>query len=185
MVHLSTSNLVEGMHAIEGAERLDGPAVLLSKLAGAVTSPPAWRDFLRGRPVGHAIHPILTDLPLGFWTSATVLDWIRPEDRRSSRLLVGLGVAASVPAAVTGLAEWDQTEGGDRRVGVVHAACNTVALALYTASYLTRRGDRHRSGALLALGAGLAAGAGGYLGGHLISARKVASAHPALAQPTG
>ena len=31
---------------------------------------------LRGEWLGHAIHPLLTDLVLGSWTSATILDLV-------------------------------------------------------------------------------------------------------------
>jgi uncharacterized membrane protein len=127
------------------------------------------RDLLTGRWLGHAAHPPLTDAPLGFWTSATVLDLVSPRSsRQAARRLVGLGVLAALPTAATGLAEFgllsDQT---DRRTAMVHATGNTAALAAYTGSWLARRGGRHRLGVALGLlGATLSAGAG-YLGGHL------------------
>src|SRR5262245_66303584 len=43
------------------------------------------RDFLHGTWLGHPLHPVLTDVPLGAWTVATVLDLTRSEERRVGR----------------------------------------------------------------------------------------------------
>lgn len=138
-------------------------------------------DALRGMWLGHAIHPLMTDVPIGAWTSATVLDLFGGEQSRfAARRLVGLGILAAVPTAITGVAEWGTTETlEDRRVGVVHAMSNSIALGLYTASWLSRRRGRHARGAGLALAGAAATGFGGYPGGQLIEARKVPIRHPA------
>ncbi len=53
----------------------------------------ACRDLLTGRWLGHAVHPVLTDLPIGFWTSAFTLDLIGGRrSRAAAQRLVGLGV---------------------------------------------------------------------------------------------
>jgi hypothetical protein len=77
---------------------------------------------------------------------------------------------------VTGVAEWAVTHGTDRRVGSVHAAGNTVALALHAGSWAARRRGRHRLGVATALLGDAAVGVGALLGGHLTTARKVGSA---------
>ncbi|TDD72086.1 DUF2231 domain-containing protein [Jiangella aurantiaca] len=142
------------------------------------------RRLLHGHWLGHAVHPLLTDVPVGAWTSAALLDLSgRRELRPAARFLVGAGLVAAVPTAVTGLAEWGRTEGAARRVGVLHAASNTAALALYSSSFAARRAGRHRLGVLLGLGGAAAAGAGGFLGGHLVIARKVGSRHPVFDRP--
>jgi uncharacterized membrane protein len=142
---------------------------------------PARRDALHGTWLGHAVHPIMTDLPIGFWTSAVTLDVLGGrQSRPAATRLVGLGLAAAVPTALTGLAEWGVAPRRDQRTGLVHAAANTVALGLYAASYRARRGGRHGRGVLLGVAGGAAAGVGGYLGGHLTSARKVSTRHPAF-----
>jgi hypothetical protein len=63
---------------------------------------------------------------------------------------------------------------------VVHASLNVTAIALYVSSWNARRRDRHGLGTVLALAGASAAAAAGYLGGHLVSARKVSSRHPAF-----
>ncbi|WP_147375480.1 DUF2231 domain-containing protein [Jiangella rhizosphaerae] len=163
------------------ADRYDGP---LRALSGALLSSPWSRRLLHGDWLGHAVHPLLTDVPVGAWTSAALLDLSgRSELRPAARFLVGAGLVAAVPTAVTGVAEWGRTEGGTRRVGVIHAASNTTALVLYSGSFAARRAGRHRLGVLLGLGGIAAASAGGFLGGHLAIARKVGSRHPVFDRP--
>jgi uncharacterized membrane protein len=134
------------------------------------------RELLQGRGAGHALHPPLTDLPLGLWTSAVFLDLVGGEGSRdAARRLLCAGLVSAVPTAATGFAEWHDTGTPERRVGTVHALLNTTALALLGTSYTARSRDRHRTGVLTAL-AGLAVATGSaYLGGHLATARKVGS----------
>jgi uncharacterized membrane protein len=133
------------------------------------------REVLGGAWLGHALHPLLTDFPLGAWTSATLLDLVRHRRARGAvQLLTGFGILASLPTALTGASEWKATRTHeDRRTGAVHAAVNSAALVCYTAAWWTRR--RHH--ALVATGLGLlggvAASIGGYYGGHLSMARGV------------
>ena len=121
------------------------------------------------RLLGHPLHPVLTDLPIGFWTSAWVLDLIGGEDHApAAQLLVGLGLLSTVPTIATGAADWRSLPRRDKRLGLLHAASNAAATALYAASFLARRrGDRTRGLVLGHLAAG-AATVGGYLGGELV-----------------
>ena len=168
--------LVDVARRIEEDERLDGLVGALRPAARALVSDPGRRALLLGKQLGHALHPVLTDAPLGAWMSATVLDLVGGRSARpAARRLVGFGVLAAVPTALTGLAEWSHTTGRDSRVGVVHAASSTVALVLFGASWVSRGRDHHLKGTVLSLMGGLTAGVGGYLGAHLAVARNVAS----------
>jgi hypothetical protein len=156
----------------------------LAPLLGAVGKPLArgsLGDLLRGRPIGHAVHPFLTDLPIGFWTSSLVLDLVGGRDSRdNARRLVGWGLASVLPAATTGLVEYRSLGTRDARTGSLHAVLNVAASACYAASWVSRRRGRHGLGvALGALGASTA-GVSGYLGGHLAIGRKVGSVNPGL-----
>jgi uncharacterized membrane protein len=124
------------------------------------------------RIAGHPVHPALTDLPIGFWTSAWVLDLIGGERHApSAELLAGLGVLSALPTAATGAADWRSLSPRDKRLGLLHAASNVTATALYAASWLARRrGDRRRGLVLGHLGAA-AATVGGALGGELVFRR--------------
>lgn len=171
--------LVRSMQRLEQTAGLDRVVRRLAPASEALLRSPARRNVLQGTWLGHAVHPILTDLPLGLWTSTTVLDLLGGRRARpAAQLLLGLGVGAAVPAAVTGFAEWGSTAPRERRVGVVHAAANSAGLGLYAGSFLARRRGHHRTGVLMALAGGAAAAIGGYLGGHLIEVRKVSSRHP-------
>jgi uncharacterized membrane protein len=169
------------LRALEGDDRLDGPAERLANVAHALLRSSAVQDGLRGRSFGHALHPMLTDFPLGAWMSASLLDIVGGRSARGpSRRLIGFGLLASTPTAATGLAEWQATRGAARRVGVVHAGVNSTATVLYGLSWLARRRGRHAVGVVLGIGGGVVATAGGYLGGHLSLVRKVGTADPAL-----
>ncbi|MCU1538508.1 MAG: hypothetical protein JWP82_2859 [Humibacillus sp.] len=164
--------------SLEEDARLD-PAV--DRLAGLTTlfRDGAVGDVLRGSWLGHAVHPALTDLPLGLWTAASVLDLVGgPMARPAAQRLVGLGLMAVPPTAASGWAEWHETDRPAQRVGVAHVALNVAGIGLYAGSWLARHRDRHRAGVILALlGAGFG-GAASYLGGHLASVDKVSSVHP-------
>ena len=135
---------------------------------------------LRSGLVGHALHPLLTDLPLGFWTSATVLDLRgRHEDRGARQWLVGAGLLASAPAALTGLA--DGPASGRRSSGSGAARRpERRGETLYVTSYVARSRKRHALGVAAALLGAAVTSASGYLGGHLTTARKVGSRDPAF-----
>jgi len=140
-------------------------------------------SVLRGDWLGHAVHPLLTDLVLGTWTSATVLDLFGgSESSAPAQRLIGTGLLAVGPTAWTGWAEWSQAGSRDKRVGLVHAATNGLAIGIYAASWIARKRGRHDSGARLALAGAAVSGVGAYLGGHLAAARGVSSHHPAYAE---
>ena len=165
---------------LEQAVVLDQPVHALEPTIRAVFGTGARSAVLRGEWLGHAVHPILTDVVLGTWTSATLLDLFGGRDSAASaQKLVGAGLLAAGPTFWTGWAEWSAAEAREKRVGLVHALTNGVALSLYTASWFTRRRGRHDAGAALALAGAAVSGVGAYLGGHLVGARKVASHDPA------
>jgi uncharacterized membrane protein len=162
------------MQRMQDSELLETAAARLGTVADAVSGHPRTGDALRGTWFGHAIHPLLTDFPLGAWTCTSLLDLFG--GRRSRPVAQGLltfGVAMATPTAVTGLAEWQTTRGTARRVGAAHAMVNSTAWALYGSSLLARRRDRHGLGVALGVAGGLSAIVGGYLGGHLSLVEKV------------
>ena len=157
---------------------LDGPAsVIAKKIRGILPSGGGIKDVLSGVPLGHALHPLLTDVPIGTWTSATILDLLGGEGSRpAAQKLVGIGLAAAAPTAITGWVDWADTEPGNdtvRRLGVVHAAANVTAILMYGASLVARRRGAHTTGVLFGLAGAGAMGAGGWLGGDLVLARGV------------
>jgi len=157
---------------------LDGPAsVVAKKIRGIMPSGGGIKDVASGVFLGHALHPLMTDLPIGAWTSATILDLVGGESSRpAAQKLVGIGLAAAAPTAWTGWTDWADTEPGNdpvRRLGIVHAAANSTAALFYGLSLAARRRGSHTTGVLFGLAGAGAMGAGGWLGGDLVFARGV------------
>src|SRR5262245_59139355 len=150
---------------IAAIDSLDAPARKLADLSARWQGPLA--DLARGKPFGHPLHPALTDLPIGFWTSSFVLDLlVLRRFAAASRALVGAGVLSAVPTVVAGVADVSTIEPRKRRVAVVHAGANALATSIYAASWSLRR--RHRlTGVTVGLAAAAVATVGGYLGGWL------------------
>lgn len=180
--HSTFPFLADSIQRIQGAKALDRPAAAMNRFSKSLLPSQRARALLRGEQFGHALHPALTDFPLGAWTSTTLLDLFGGQRARPVATgLLTFGIAAAVPAALSGLAEWQQTTGPARRVGTVHAAVNSTALSLYSLSLVARVRGHHRKAVLLGAAGGLVAAVGGYLGGHLSLVLKVGTGDPALA----
>lgn len=176
--------LVDATRRLEEASVLDVVVRPLAPKVRALFGTGARGELLRGEWLGHALHPLMTDVVMGTWTSATILDAVGGRgSRTAAQRLVGVGLLAAGPTAWTGWAEWAEAGRREQRVGLVHALSNGVAIGTYAASWNARRKGHHLKGAGLALvGAGVS-GVGAYLGGHLALARNVGSHHPAFDEP--
>jgi len=163
--------------SIGSLEVLDGPAKAIGRQIRKLLPAGTIKDVLSGTPMGHPLHPLLTDVPIGTWTSATMLDIVGGRDsERAAEILIAIGIAAAGPTAVTGWSDWADSEPGDdaiRRIGIVHAVSNVSALVLYAASLAARRSGNRTAGVALGLAGAGALGAGGWLGGDLAYARGV------------
>jgi nitrite reductase/ring-hydroxylating ferredoxin subunit/uncharacterized membrane protein len=163
---------------IGAIDALDAPAKAIAKqIRNLLPDGGGVKDVLSGTWIGHTLHPLLTDVPIGTWTSATLLDLCGGRaSRPAAQRLIGVGLAAAAPTAWSGWSDWADTEPDDdevRRIGIVHALVNGGAIALYGASFAARRRGAHTTGVLLGLAGAGAMGAGGWLGGDLAFARGV------------
>jgi uncharacterized membrane protein len=189
LVSSSPLNVLVGR--LESVEALDGPAQVAGRTVRSLIPDGARKDVLSGAWLGHAVHPILSDIPIGTWTSAVLLDWAGGKESRSAAdQLILTGVLAAGATAATGWSDWANTEQGNaavRRSGLVHAAANGTAVALMVGSYVARKRGARGRGRLLSLAGSAALGAGGWLGGHLsytLGAGVAASAPAAATQAT-
>ncbi len=145
-------------------------------------------DFLHGTWLGHPLHSVLTDIPIGAWTAALVLDAMdemsgREEFGRGADAAVTVGIVGAVASAVTGLTDWHKTDGSARRIGITHGLMNATALALYATSLACRRRkDRSAGRGLSFLGYAIAS-ASAYLGGHLVYNEQIGVDHTADQRP--
>jgi len=166
---------------IERAPVLDRPVHALSDTVVRALPPGPRTDALHGVPFGQPAHPALVRMPLGCWTSAVLLDLFRGSERASGTL-VAVGLAAALPSAATGLADWSALHRHQQRVGLVHAISQAGATTLFGASLLARLTGRHGHGKMLSAGGLAAATVGAYLGGHLALRLGAGASH---AEPIG
>lgn len=131
----------------------------------------ALKNVLRGTFLGHVLHPMLTDIPLGAWTVTAVCDALdivgSPAHRDAADAALAVGIAGAFAAAVTGLADWSDTKDEPQRLGVLHGAINGGALVCYLLSLAGRRCGRRRLGIGLAFAGFTAVVVAAYLGGEL------------------
>ena len=130
---------------------------------------PTWlRSLLHGTWLGHPLHPLLTDVPVGGLTIAIVLDLLGIYDGANWATL--LGVLGLVAAAIAGFVDLDETDGKPRQYGGVHSTIMLAALVVYVASLFVRFGVMPGSpteATLLAAVGYLLIVAGAYVGGDL------------------
>jgi nitrite reductase/ring-hydroxylating ferredoxin subunit/uncharacterized membrane protein len=157
---------VDVAERLERQEGLDAPAQMITRVIRRIIKPGVVKDTLHGVPSGHPVHAPLTDVPVGAWTSAAVLDLL-PGTERASRILIAAGLAGAVPTVLTGWTDWSALHREQQRVGLVHALGTGTAAALYSFSLLARIRGRQGVGKALSF-AGLGALlTGAFLGGHL------------------
>ncbi|MBV8301799.1 MAG: Rieske 2Fe-2S domain-containing protein [Candidatus Dormibacteraeota bacterium] len=155
---------------------LDGIADAVAGVVQRVTAPDELKSLLSGTFLGHALHPVLTDLPVGFWTSAVLLDIVGGDDDAVDVLLAAGNVSALATAA-TGLADWSDSYGPPRRAGLVHAALNGGALLAFSTALAVRRAGARRTGTGIALAGSAFATLSAYLGGDLVYHRGLGVDH--------
>jgi nitrite reductase/ring-hydroxylating ferredoxin subunit len=190
-VRMTTRRLPPGnrapVRAIASLEALDAPAKQLGKAARGLIRTGPLKDALSGSWLGHALHPLLTDITIGTFMSAVMLDWLGGErSQPAAERLIAIGLASAVPTVSSGYSDWADTEVANeavRRIGLVHAATNATAASLFAASWAARRNGS--SGRLLALAGGGALAAAGYLGGHMTLAEGVGVDHTVFEDAAG
>ncbi len=168
----------DSLDKLENAAELDQLAKPIREFLNKKIQPQSLRDALHGVWLGHPLHPVLVQVPVGAWLSAGVLDLV-PKTGPATSVLIGTGLAAAGPATITGWTDWSELNTAESRLGVVHALANYAAVGLYGASLWARlRGRRMRGKALAYAGLAIVSGSG-VLGGHLSFRRAVGANHAA------
>ncbi len=138
------------------------------------------KNALHGVWLGHPLHPVFTDIPIGAWTTALALDAASNEDPemgRAATFAMGVGLAGALGAAVTGLTDWSETDGRSRRAGLIHGLLNVTATTLFATAFALRKRDSHAGGRKCAwTGYAIALGAA-YLGGDLVYGERIGVTH--------
>jgi nitrite reductase/ring-hydroxylating ferredoxin subunit/uncharacterized membrane protein len=142
------------------------------------------KDILNGTWLGHALHPVFTDIPIGAWSCTMLLDLLSNNGEsegiaRSADIAMALGILGATAAAVTGVTDWSDLDGTDRRVGLMHGLLNSGILLANIGSLVFRLTGRRRTGVALSTAGYLASLITAYLGGELSFAKGVGVNHDA------
>jgi nitrite reductase/ring-hydroxylating ferredoxin subunit/uncharacterized membrane protein len=127
------------------------------------------KDFLHGKWLGHSVHALLTDLPIGALSLTVLFDLV--DLRLAADVSLVVGVLGMLAAAVAGAADYSDSDDDSRAAATVHATLMTVSFAVYLVSLWMRLGspggDRLAAivTELIAYGILLA---GAYVGGELV-----------------
>lgn len=131
---------------------------------------PAVRDLLNGRWLGHPLHAVLTDAPIGILFLSLVFDVLHLPDAAAWAL--GIGILAMLAAALAGFADYADTDGRARERATLHSTLMIVALLAYIVSLALRLGPtgavESTGGFLVSLLAFLVLSAGAYVGGDVV-----------------
>lgn len=144
------------------------------------------KDAMHGVWLGHPLHPVFTDVPIGAWTTALALDASANGDqgmRRAATFAMGVGLLGAVGAAATGLTDWSETDGQSRRTGLIHGLLNIAATSLMATAYFTRKRDGHVNGRACAWTGFTIAVASAYLGGDLVYGQRIGVTHAVVEPP--
>ena len=137
------------------------------------------KDAAHGVWLGHPLHPVFTDIPIGAWTTALALDCAADGDpgmRRAATFAMGVGLAGALGAAVTGLTDWSETQGHSRRTGLIHGLLNIGATTLMAAAWMQRRQNGASGRACAWTGYAVALGSA-WLGGDLVYGQRIGVTH--------
>lgn len=135
------------------------------------------KDLLNGVWLGHPLHPVITDVPIGAWTMAQLLDLIsaaRGNDKgldTASDIALGAGIVAALGAAVTGITDWSDVGGRHRRMGLLHGLINVAGLTMSATSLALRLGGNGRNrgtARVLSVAGYLTSSLAAYIAGELV-----------------
>ena len=126
------------------------------------------KDLLNGRWLGHPLHAVLTDVPIGILFMVIVFDVVGQPTAADWALVVGVLTMAA--AAVAGLADYTDTDGTARTRATLHGTIMVVTLAIYLVSIgLRTAGPADRTAAVIVSIVGfLALSAGAFVGGDVV-----------------
>jgi nitrite reductase/ring-hydroxylating ferredoxin subunit/uncharacterized membrane protein len=136
------------------------------------------RNFLNGTWLGEPLHVVLTDVPIGAWTVAIMLDALdlirnRREFSLAADTSLAIGLMGAAGAAVTGITDWSDVDPPARRLGLIHGLLNVGVTALFTTSLILRKRKLRTGGRIsAALAYGLLS-LSAHLGGKMVYEQRV------------
>jgi nitrite reductase/ring-hydroxylating ferredoxin subunit/uncharacterized membrane protein len=145
-------------------------AFVVSLFADHGSSGKSVKNVLNGVWLGHPLHPVLTDVPVGAWTMTLLLDSVASFNgdaslEKAADITAGAGLMAAISAAATGWTDWSDTYGRERKVGLAHGLLMVMTTSLYAASVVARAAGQRSKGMALSNAGYAVLSAGAYLGG--------------------
>lgn len=136
------------------------------------------RNALHGTWLGHPVHVVLTDVPVGAWTAAIIFDAIAMtgggrKANYAADAAVAIGIVGALGAAATGLNDWAELDSKPRRIGLMHGLLNLGATALFAGSLVARKRRLRSAGRGLAMLGYVIATASAKLGGTLVYEERI------------
>jgi nitrite reductase/ring-hydroxylating ferredoxin subunit/uncharacterized membrane protein len=160
---------------------LEGPADTLQKGVGATyaglgSAGRGLKNVLHGTwLLGHPFHPAISDIPIGAWTVGVIADLVALSTtsmpRAAGDLALAIGILGALLAALSGLTDYADTFGHERRMAVSHGLLMSLALVIDIISMALRlwaSSGAHGLAVVLAIIGWLVALGAAYLGGHLV-----------------
>jgi nitrite reductase/ring-hydroxylating ferredoxin subunit/uncharacterized membrane protein len=181
MAKETTTAVIEKQEWLDTAAE-QGQKAISAAYEGAGEAGQKVKNFLHGTWLGHPLHSAVTDVPVGAWTAAVVLDAMsdvtgKRELQKGADAAIAVGLAGAGVSAITGLTDWQSTDGRARQIGMLHGLMNTAGMMLFAASLIARKRDERTKGrGLSMLGFAVAMGAA-YLGGKLVYSERVGTDH--------
>lgn len=139
-------------------------------------------DTLHGKPLGHPLHPALTDITVGSWTLGVLFD-VLSRVMRSSRFrhtanqLTLLGTLSAIPTAITGVADFSAIKKDAAGYGAAHGILNGIAFFCFARSSYARIRNNHSTGLLFSVIGLVFAVGGSWLGGDMVFRHRVGVNH--------
>jgi nitrite reductase/ring-hydroxylating ferredoxin subunit len=161
-----TGGMTDAVDRLENAGTLDPVINAVRRVVRSALSSQRVRDALHGVWLGHPLHPPLTDVPIGAWTAAGVLDAL-PGTGNAAASMIAVGCVGYVPTIAAGWADWSELHEQQQRVGLVHATAGGLAFGCYVASLAARASGNTLRGKMWSYAGLGVVGATAYLGGHL------------------
>ena len=168
MAQTLMQRIVEALPFLDDIGEAVQPEVQKAVNAGGTTT----RNVLDGVWLEAPLHPVMTDVPIGAWTTALVFDVLdlatgkKPLQHAADASLL-FGTLGAFGAAATGLSDWRYLTGGSRRMGVAHGLLNTIGLVLSIVSLVQRATGRRNAARLTFLTGYSISGMAAHLGGEL------------------
>lgn len=144
---MSSPRNTAGHALVERWKWLDTLAGFFEAIVGGFYKVPGTgpiKTLLHGTwPLGHPLHAAITDVTIGAYTAAVAVDayvvWgSNPTLSPAADFLFVVAFASSLIAILSGLTDWKDTNGEEKRTGMLHALVMVVATVLFVVSILMR-----------------------------------------------